>query len=91
MIRKRVTVHGRVQGVFFRQECLRLARAHGVGGWVRNRTDGSVEAVFEGGRENVEAMVAWARHGPPSAEVELVETVEEPVEGMAGFEVRYER
>jgi acylphosphatase len=88
MIRRRVVVHGMVQGVFFRDTCRRQAARHGVHGWVRNNADGTVEAVFEGPPNGVEAMVAWARHGPPSAEVRHVDTTDEPVEGEAGFGVQ---
>ena len=61
MIRRRVIVHGRVQGVFFRDTTRRMARSRGVGGWVRNTPDGTVEAVFEGEAEAVESMVRWSR------------------------------
>jgi acylphosphatase len=86
--RRRVVVHGRVQGVFFRDSTAREARARGVAGWVRNRDDGTVEAVFEGAPEAVEALVAWARGGPARAEVERAEVSEEPPEGLRGFDVR---
>ncbi|NDL57452.1 acylphosphatase [Phytoactinopolyspora mesophila] len=88
LIRRRVVVHGMVQGVFFRDTCRREAVRHGVGGWVRNNADGTVEAVFEGQPEGVEAMVAWARQGPPSAQVRQVDTTDEQVEGVTGFDVR---
>ena len=86
--RRRVVVHGRVQGVFFRDSTTREARAHGVAGWVRNRPDGSVEAVFEGSREGVEALVAFARRGPEHARVERADVAEELPEGLEGFAVR---
>jgi acylphosphatase len=89
VIRQRVTVHGLVQGVFFRQECLDRARAEGVAGWVRNRADGTVEAVFEGEPDRVAAMVAWVHKGPTAAAVTRVDTVDEPPEGLAGFRVRH--
>lgn len=66
---RRVVVGGRVQGVFFRDTCARLARDQGVAGWVRNRADGRVEAWFEGDAPAVEHMVAWCREGPSRAEV----------------------
>ncbi len=88
MIRRRVVVHGTVQGVFFRDTCRREASRHGVNGWVRNRPDGAVEAVFEGTVDGVGSMISWTRQGPPSAQVERVETAEEPFEGLAGFGVR---
>jgi acylphosphatase len=77
-----------VQGVFFRDTVQRRARAAGVGGWVRNRADGALEAVFEGEPNDVEAMVALCRTGPSRAVVEELEVVEEPVEGIHGFSVR---
>lgn len=87
MIRRRVRVHGLVQGVFFRYECSQEAKARGVAGWVRNREDGTVEAVFEGPESAVDAMVSWARRGPSAARVRRFEEVEEPAEGLAGFEI----
>ncbi len=68
-IRRRVVVHGNVQGVFFRDSCAREARGHGVAGWVRNREDGRVEAWFEGDAQAVEKLLAWCRQGPPQARV----------------------
>lgn len=87
-IRRRVVVHGRVQGVFFRDSTRRRAQGAGVAGWVRNRPDGAVEAVFEGAPEAVEALVRFAGEGPRGAEVERVEVGEEPPEGLTGFSVR---
>jgi acylphosphatase len=89
MRRVRVLVSGRVQGVFFRQRTIRLARTEGCAGWVRNLEDGRLEAVFEGHPERVERMVAWCREGPERAIVEGVEVIEEEPEGLDGFEVRY--
>ncbi|HEU0024494.1 MAG TPA: acylphosphatase [Thermoleophilaceae bacterium] len=86
-IRRRVLVHGHVQGVFFRDTVRGEARARGVAGWVSNRLDGSVEAVFEGPPAAVEAMVAVTRRGPRGAVVEEVEVSEERPEGLSGFEV----
>jgi acylphosphatase len=83
-----VVVRGRVQGVFFRDTVQRKARDTGVAGWVRNRCDGAVEAVFEGAPGPVEEMVALCREGPPGAHVERVESVAEPVEGLRGFTVQ---
>ncbi|HEY6592682.1 MAG TPA: acylphosphatase [Asanoa sp.] len=88
MIRRRVIVSGRVQGVFFRDTCRREAARRGVAGWVRNRADGTVEAAFEGRPEAVDALVAWVRTGPPHAAVTGVDVRAEPVEGAAGFEIR---
>jgi acylphosphatase len=87
MVRRRVVVHGRVQGVFFRGATQAEARAAGVAGFVRNLPDGGVEAVFEGPAERVDALVAFCRRGPPAARVERVEVSDEPVEGLAGFRV----
>ena len=87
-IRRRVVVHGRVQGVFFRDTARREASRHGVSGWVRNTPDGTVEAVFEGDRGNVERMVGFAEEGPPEAQVERVDTFDEEVEGLEGFSTR---
>ena len=82
-----VVVRGRVQGVFFRSETHERARSLGIGGWVRNNPDGSLEAVFEGPAERVESLVAWCRRGPAGAAVEDVETVWEEPCGEQGFGV----
>jgi acylphosphatase len=87
-MRKRVVAHGRVQGVFFRDSTRQRAQEAGVAGWVTNRSDGAVEAVFEGDEEAVERLVAWMREGPRSAEVERVEVDDEEPEGLDGFDVR---
>ena len=87
-VRRRVVARGRVQGVFFRDTVQRRAHAAGVGGWVRNRPDGALEAVFEGEPNDVEAMVAVCRTGSSRAVVEELDVVEEPVEGINGFSVR---
>jgi acylphosphatase len=81
-------LRGRVQGVFFRDTARRRAESAGVAGWVRNRPDGAVEAVFEGDPAAVEEMVEFCRRGPSRAEVASVEVHEEQPEGLAGFEVR---
>ena len=88
MIRRRVAIYGHVQGVFFRDSTRRLAEREGVAGWVRNRSDGSVEAVFEGEPDSVERLVSFARKGPRGAQVERVELAEEEPEGLRGFSVR---
>jgi acylphosphatase len=87
-VRRRVVVHGHVQGVFFRDTTRREAARRGIAGWVRNRPDGAVEAVFEGEPSAVADMVAFCERGPRGAEVLDVETIDEPVEGVSGFEVR---
>ena len=81
-------VSGRVQGVFFRDETRRRARSLGVAGWVANRRDGAVEAVFEGPRDAVESMVRWCGHGPSGAQVEDVQTTWEDPGGDEEFVVR---
>lgn len=85
--RARVVVSGRVQGVFFRATCAERARELGLGGSVRNLPDGSVEAVFEGPEDAVDAMVGWCRTGPPLARVDRVEVVSEEPVGDVGFRV----
>ena len=87
-IRRRAVVHGRVQGVFFRDSTRERARAHGVAGWVRNRSDGVVEAVLEGPAKDVERVLRFLETGPPRAHVDSVEVSEEDPEGLSGFEVR---
>ena len=87
MIRRRVVVHGQVQGVFFRDSTRRLAEREGVAGWVRNRADGAVEAVFEGEPAAVERLVRFARKGPRGAQVERVDVAQEEPEGLRGFVV----
>jgi acylphosphatase len=88
MVRRRVVVHGRVQGVFFRDSTRERARTHGVAGWVANRPDGAVEAVLEGDAEAVDRVVRFLETGPPSAHVERIETSDEEPEGLNGFSVR---
>jgi acylphosphatase len=86
--RAHVVVRGSVQGVFFRAETRNRARSLGLGGWVRNNVDGTVEAVFEGDRERVESMVDWCRRGPAHAKVEDVEVAWEEPQHEAEFAVR---
>jgi acylphosphatase len=88
VVRRRVVVHGYVQGVFFRDTTRRQAQHRGVAGWVRNRADGAVEAVFEGEPDAVAEMVRFSERGPRGAEVASVDTSEEPVEGLSGFDIR---
>ena len=88
VVRYRVLVSGRVQGVFFRDTCRRLAVQHGVAGWVRNLPDGRVEAVFEGLADDVARLIEWARHGPRLAVVEAVAVQPEQPEGLAAFDIR---
>jgi acylphosphatase len=77
-----------VQGVWFRQSCRRQAVELGLAGWVRNRSDGTVEAVFEGPESEVAKAVAWCRMGPPSAEVSGIDVTPEQATGVPGFSVR---
>jgi acylphosphatase len=87
VIRRRVVVRGHVQGVFFRDTARRMAESRGVAGWITNRPDGAVEAVFEGEPGAVEELVAFAREGPRGAVVEDVDVSEEDPEGLSGFRV----
>lgn len=77
LVTRRLRIEGAVQGVGYRDSMCREARRHAVAGWVRNRPDGSVEALVQGGREAVESIIAWARRGPPAARVLRVDI--EPV------------
>ncbi len=86
-IRRRVVVSGQVQNVFFRDSCRREARSRHVAGWVRNNSDGTVEAVFEGDPDAVTTLVDWAHEGPAGAQVGRVEVTEEEPEGLSGFRV----
>jgi acylphosphatase len=87
VIRRRVVVHGRVQGVFFRDTIRTHAVRRGVAGWVRNNRDGTVEAVFEGERDAVERLVDLAREGPRGAAVERVDVFEEEPERLPEFRI----
>lgn len=78
-------VRGRVQGVGFRIAAVERARLLGVAGWVRNRADGGVEAVFEGPAGRVDSMVEWCRRGPRGARVESVEERAEAPQGEREF------
>ncbi len=89
-IRAHAIITGRVQGVFFRMETQRAARNHGVSGWVRNKMDGSVEALFEGEAVDVKATLAWCRQGPPISRVNDVQASWQDYVGeFSGFEVTY--
>ena len=87
-IRKRVVVHGRVQGVFFRDSLRRLAEQHDVVGWARNTREGTVEAVFEGAPDAVDRLVTFCGEGPRGAGVERVDAHGEEPEGLSGFSIR---
>jgi acylphosphatase len=87
-IARRVVVTGQVQGVFFRDSTRREARRRGVSGWVRNRPDGAVEAVFEGDPDAVAELVLWCRDGPRHADVEDLRVEQAEPQGLTGFVVR---
>ncbi len=86
-IRRRVVVWGHVQGVLFRSSTRETAASRGVEGWVRNLPDGSVEAVFEGESDRVQALVVFCRSGSRWAKVERIEVIEEAPEGVSGFRI----
>ena len=81
-------VHGRVQGVFFRDTARRMAQSRNLGGWVRNTSEGTVEAVFEGEADAVESTVRWCEQGPRGALVERIEVTDEEPEGVIDFRIR---
>jgi acylphosphatase len=87
-VRRHVAVRGDVQGVYFRETTRRKATEAGVSGWVANRSDGSVEAVFEGPAAAVEQLVEFCREGPTAATVEEIDVSDEAPQGTTGFEVR---
>lgn len=88
MIRRRLIVHGRVQGVGFRYTLARQAQSRGVAGFASNRPDGTVEVVLEGEQDAVESLVRWCKEGPRGAVVDGVEVSEEQPEGLRGFATR---
>jgi acylphosphatase len=88
VIRRRVVVHGFVQGVFFRETTRRRAESAEVFGWIRNRPDGAVEAVFEGAPEAVGRLLAFVEEGPRDARVDRVDVMDEEPEGLADFSIR---
>jgi acylphosphatase len=83
-VRAHVLIHGRVQGVCFRMETQRAAKAHRVTGWVRNLADGRVEALFEGDPADVDSMLQWCQTGAPMARVDKVAVEWEPYTGEYG-------
>jgi acylphosphatase len=86
-IRRRLIVHGKVQGVFFRDSTRQAAENEGASGWAANRDDGSVEVVLEGPPAAVEAVVQFCRLGPVSADVSSVDVAAEEPEGLPGFQM----
>ena len=87
MVRRRIVVHGRVQGVGFRYSLARAAETRGVAGWARNSADGTLEAAFEGEPEAVDSLIRLCREGPRGAEVERVDVFEEEPAGLTRFDV----
>ena len=87
-IARRLVAHGRVQGVWFRESMRRKAEALGVTGWVRNRMDGTVEALVQGAPEAVDAIVAWARRGPERANVTHLDVEATAPQPLGAFETR---
>ncbi|HEY2320992.1 MAG TPA: acylphosphatase [Solirubrobacteraceae bacterium] len=87
-IRRRLVVHGKVQGVFFRDSTREAAQNEGVAGWASNRPDGSVEIVLEGPAEAVDSVAGYIRRGPSSARVDDIESYDETPEGLSSFEIR---
>ncbi len=89
-VRAHAIIFGRVQGVFFRVETKRAADRIGVCGWVRNRPEGTVEAVFEGAKTKVDDILAWCWDGPPLAKVDNIDVTWEPFGGeLKCFDVTY--
>jgi len=88
VIRRRLIVHGHVQGVGFRWAIARAAESRGVAGWAQNRADGTVEAVLEGDPQAVESVVRLAKEGPRGAQVDRVDVAEEEPEALRGFATR---
>ena len=83
-------IFGRVQGVWFRASTQQKAEQLGLTGWVRNTTDGCVEAIFEGEEQLVNQMIEWCNHGPPRSKVNNVDIKnQEPTNGFDGFSIRY--
>ncbi|WP_420605226.1 acylphosphatase [Novosphingopyxis sp.] len=88
IVARRLTVHGRVQGVFYRNWTLAAARDLGLTGWVRNRDDGTVEVHVEGEAAAIERLVALAHDGPPAADVARIESEEVGAQGFDNFDKR---
>jgi len=87
-VRKRLVISGRVQGVFFRDTCRRVAEEEKVSGWASNLSDGRVEVALEGDEDAVDRVVQWCREGTDWADVDSVEISDEEPEGASGFVIR---
>jgi acylphosphatase len=87
VVRRRLVVHGRVQGVWYRDSARRMAERHGVAGRAANLPDGTVELILEGEPAAVASVEAWAARGPRQAEVTGVEGTDEDPRGLAGFDI----
>ena len=87
-ISRQLRIEGRVQGVFYRASLVDKARRLGLAGWVRNRLDGSVEALVQGAPDAVQALIDWAQQGPPRARVDAVRVSAAPTQAITGFEQR---
>jgi acylphosphatase len=87
-IARHLTIHGRVQGVWYRAWTVETARALDLTGWVRNRVDGSVEALVVGEADEIDRFIALAKNGPPAAQVERIDIDDAADEGLTGFEKR---
>lgn len=88
-IARSLKIHGRVQGVWYRESMRREAEPRGISGWVRNCSDGTVEAYVEGRSDDVAAIIAWCRHGPPSASVSDVEVTVSDIANSRGFRILF--
>jgi acylphosphatase len=88
VVRRRLVIHGRVQGVFFRDTLRTLAERNRVAGWARNTQEGTVETVLEGDEDAVARLGAFAREGPEGARVERVDEHHEEPQGLSGFSIR---
>ena len=88
VVARRLMIFGRVQGVFYRNWTMQTARNLGLAGWVRNRLDGSVEALIEGSEDAVKRFIALAHEGPPAAQVARIEVTDQAVQDLTSFEKR---
>lgn len=84
-ITRLLRIHGRVQGVYYRASMVEQAEQLGATGWVRNRADGSVEALVQGAPDVVDALLQWAQRGPANAQVDRVDVAEAEPEALSGF------